>query len=371
MRSWDLHVDDEVLADLDRRLAATRLPDASPYEDWVQGLPLAVAREILDHWRGRYDWRRVEARLNGLGQHQTTIDGVDVHLLHVPSRHPDARPLLLTHGWPGSVVEFLDLVGPLIDPTSHGGEASDAFHVVVPSLPGYGFSAAPRTPGWTVERIADAWVELMNRLGHEQFIAHGGDWGSLVSTAIGVRRPDAVAGIHLTMPIVGPTDDEPTPEEEQIMRRYAAFRSQGLAYAMVQTTRPQTLGYALADSPWGQAAWVLEKFHEWTDPAAGRFGGIAVDTLLDNVMTYWLGNAGASSARLYAESFTDPDLSPVEAPAGVSIFPHEVLTGSRRWVAARYRDLRLFEEHEAGGHFAALEQPDTLVDDLRAFARTL
>ena len=371
MRAWELHVRDEVLADLDRRLAATRLPEPSPRDGWTQGLPLAVAQEVLAHWRHRYDWRRTEARLNGLGQHRTTVDDVDVHLLHVPSPHPDARALLLTHGWPGSVVEFLDLVGPLTDPTSHGDEAADAFHVVVPSLPGHGFSDPPRTPGWTVERIADAFVEVMERLGHDRFVAHGGDWGSLVSTAIGVRHPDATAGIHLTMPVVRPTDGDPTPGEARAMRRYRAFRSTGAGYAMIQMTRPQTLGYALADSPWGQAAWVLEKFQEWTDPAAGRFGGIALDTLLDNVMTYWLGNAGASSARLYAESFADPDLTPVEVPTGVSLFPHELFTPSRRWVAARYRDLRQFEEHDAGGHFAALEQPAALLHDLRAFSRTL
>lgn len=371
MRSLRLDVDDDVLKDLGARLRATRLPDPSPHEGWTQGLPLDVAHEVLEHWINRYDWRSTETRLNGLGQHITRIDGVDVHFLHVRSTEDAARPLMLTHGWPGSVIEFLDVLQPLTDPAAHRGKTSDAFHVVVPSLPGYGFSSAPREPGWTVERIADAWIVLMKRLGYGSFVAHGGDWGSLVSTAMAVRAPGAVTGVHLTMPIVHPTEDEPTPAERRASRRYKKFRDRGRGYGLQQATRPQTLGYGLADSPWGQAAWVLEKFHEWTDPGAGRFGGIPLDTLLDNVMTYWLGNAGASSARLYFESSGNPDLSPVSVPTGISMFPHEILASSRRWVEARHSDVRLFREHDAGGHFAALEQPAALVEDLRAFARTL
>ena len=371
MRSWRLDVPEDVLEDLDARLRATRLPDPSPHDGWAQGLPLDVAHEVLQHWCERYDWRATEARLNGFGQHVTTIDGVEIHFLHVRSSEAAARPLVLTHGWPGSVIEFLELIGPLTDPVAHGGGPSDAFDVVVPSLPGYGFSSAPREPGWTVERIADAWVALVEQLGYASFLAHGGDWGSVVSTAMAVRSPEAVSGVHLTMPIAPRTDDEPTPAEQQALRRYKQFRQDGQGYAVQQATRPQTLGYGLADSPWGQAAWILEKFHEWTDPTAGRFGGIALDTLLDNVMTYWLSNAGASSARLYYESWGNFDLAPVHVPTGVSRFPYEVVPTSRRWVESRYTDLRTFRVHEAGGHFPALEQPAALVDDLREFARTL
>lgn len=369
VRAAPICVPDAELDDLRDRLRRTRFPDPEPVDDWSQGLPVAYARELRDHWLDVYDWRRLEAELNALDPHVTTIDEIDVHFLHVRSEVEGARPLLLTHGWPGSVVEFLDLIGPLTDPAAHGGDAADAFHVVVPSLPGYGFSGRPAEPGWGVERIADAWGELMARLEYEAWIAHGGDWGSLVTTMIGLRHPQTVAGIHLCMPIAIPTGDEMTEAEQAAMARYERHQRSGTGYSKQQSTRPQTLGYALADSPMGQCAWIVEKFHAWTDNDGHPEDAVSRDRLLDNVMLYWLTNTGASSARLYWESFTDPNLDPVDVPTGCSLFPEEIIQMSRRWVEGRFGDLRLFREHDRGGHFAALEEPDLLVDDLRAFAR--
>lgn len=359
------------LDDLRDRLRRTRFPSAEPVADWSQGLPLAYARELRDHWLEVYDWRATEARLNGLGQHTTTIEGVDIHFLHARSPVAGARPILLTHGWPGSVVEFLDILGPLSDPVSHGGEPGDAFHVVAPSLPGYGFSDVPTEPGWTAERIADAWVELMGRLGYADWIAQGGDWGSIVSTLIGVRHPDTVAGIQLNMPIAPPTTEDLTEAERRGQARYREHRTWDSAYSAIQATRPQTLGYGLADSPMGQAAWIIEKFHAWTDHDGDHEQAVDRDRLLDNVMLYWLTNRGASSARLYWESFRRPNLDPVAVPTGCSIFPREIFPTSRRFVEARFHDLRHYREHPRGGHFAALEQPDALIADIRAFARML
>ncbi len=371
MQPFTIEVPEIQLDDLRERLRRTRWPTGEPVSDWSQGLPLSYARELRDHWLEIYDWRATEARLNELDQHTTSIDGVDLHLLHARSPVEGARPLLLTHGWPGSVVEFLDILGPLTDPVAHGGDPADAFHVVAPSLPGYGFSGVPAEPGWGAERIADAWVELMARLGYVDWIAQGGDWGSMVSTLIGLRHPDAVAGIQLNMPIAPPTTEDLTEAEQQGQARYREHRASGSAYAAIQSTRPQTLGYGLADSPMGQAAWIIEKFHAWTDHDGDHEQAVGRDRLLDNVMLYWLTDRGASSARLYWESFRRPNLDPVEVPTGCSIFPREIVPTSRRFVEARFRDLRHYGEHPRGGHFAALEQPDALVADIRTFARTL
>ena len=371
MEPFALEVPQHQLDDLRDRLARTRFPTAEPVEDWSQGLPVGYARRLRDHWLEVYDWRATEARLNRLGQHTTRIDGVDVHLLHVRSPVADARPLLLTHGWPGSVVEFLEVVGPLTDPQAHGGDAADAFHVVVPSLPGYGFSSVPAEPGWDVQRIADAWVTLMGRLGYVDWIAQGGDWGAAVSTQIALRHPTAVAGIQLNMPIVAPPTGELTDAEQAGKDRYLQHRRWGTGYADLQSTRPQTLGYALADSPLGQAAWIVEKFHAWTDHDGDHEQVVDRDRLLDIVMLYWLPNVAASSARLYWESYRSVDLTPVEVPTGCSVFPREIFPASRRAVEVRYRDLRQYTEHPRGGHFAALEQPEALIADLRRFARTL
>ncbi len=371
MEPFVIDVPDAVLDDLRTRLARTRFPAPEPVDDWSQGLPVRYARELRDHWLEVYDWRATEARLNALGSSTTTIDGLAIHLLHVTSDVAGARPLLLTHGWPGSVVEFLDVIGPLIDPVAHGGQPADAFHVVVPALPGYGFSGVPATTGFRTERIADLWVELMARLGYHDFIAQGGDWGAIVSSCIAQRHPEAVAGIHLNMPIARPTTDELTPAEQAGQERYRRHRRMGTAYANQQATRPQTLGYGLADSPMGQAAWIIEKFHAWTDHDGDHEQVVDRDRLLDNVMLYWLTNTGASSARLYAESYDRPNLDAVSVPTGCSIFPREIIPASRRFIEARFTDLRTYVEHPRGGHFAALEQPAALVDDIRTFARAL
>lgn len=371
MEPFVLDVPEDVLDDLRERLRRTRFPDAEPVDDWSQGLPLAYAGELRDHWLHEYDWRATEATLNRLGQLTTTIDGVAIHLLHVRSGHQDARPLLLTHGWPGSVVEFLDVIGPLTDPATHGAPDAPAFHVVAPSLPGYGFSGTPDATGWTDLRIADAWVELMERLGYRDWIAQGGDWGAMVTTAIATRHADAVAGIHVNMAMAPPTTEDLTDDERAEERRWRRFLSRGSSYAAQQSTAPQTIGYALADSPMALAAWIVEKFQAWTDHDGDHEHVVSRDRLLDDVMTYWVGNNGASSARLYWESWRSPNLDPIEVPSGVSQFPREILRPSRRFVEARFRDLRLYTRHERGGHFAAMERPAALVDDVRAFSATL
>jgi pimeloyl-ACP methyl ester carboxylesterase len=340
-------------------------------DDWSQGIPLAYVQELCSYWAGAYDWRVVEARLNGLGPVRTEIDGLGIHALHVRSPHPGALPLVVTHGWPGSVVEFLDAIGPLVDPPAHGGEAADAFHVVCPSLPGYGFSDKPTGTGWNVRRIAEAWAELMRRLGYDRYGAQGGDWGSAVTTLLGVVDPDHVAGIHVNMPVAGPA---PTGEDEAeaVAEAAAAFeqhRRWGTGYSQQQSTRPQTLGYGLVDSPAGQCAWIVEKFHAWTDCDGHPENVLSRDQLLDNVMLYWLPGAGASSARLYWESFRDRSLDPVGVPAGASIFPKEIVRPPRSWVAGRYTDLRYWSVLDKGGHFAAFEQPALFVDEVRAFFR--
>ena len=354
------------LVDLRERLARTRWPDAEPVDDWSQGIPLAYTQELCAHWRDGYDWRRCEARLNELGSFRTTIDGVDVWFLHARSPHPDATPLVMTHGWPGSVWEFHRVIGPLTDPVAHGGDAADAFHVVCPALPGYGFSSPPREVGWGIGRIADAWVQLMARLGYERFAAQGGDWGAMVTTQLALRHPDRLLGVHLNMPIAAPTADEPTPAELEALAGFDHYQRWEAGYSTQQSTRPQTLGYGLADSPAGQLAWIVEKFWAWTDCDGHPEQAVARDDLLDNVMLYWLPNRGASSARLYWESFRDVNLDPVTVPTGCSIFPREIFRMSRRWAEGRFRDLRHFGELERGGHFAAFEQPEVFVSEVRA-----
>ena len=372
---FTLAVPDAELEDLRARLRATRWPEPETVADWSQGIPLDYVRELCAHWAGAYDWRRLEARLNGLGQHRTVVDGVGIHLLHVRSPHPQALPLLITHGWPGSVVEFLDVLGPLADPVAHGGDPADAFHVVCPSLPGYGFSDRPTEPGWGVERIARAWVTVMVRLGYERFGAQGGDWGAMVTTQLALDHPGRLAGVHLNMPLVSPeamaAAGEPDAEEQALLDRYAEHRRRGDAYARLQGTRPQTLGYGLVDSPAALCAWIVEKFHAWTDNAGHPEDAVARDTLLDNLMLYWLPATGASAARLYWESYRRRDLRPLDVPVAVTAFPREIFPVSPRWAAHQFRDLRHFGRPARGGHFAALEQPAVFVDEVRAGFRTM
>lgn len=360
-----LDVPDGPLDDLRERLRRVRLPE--PATDPSQGVSLDTITELCRYWLTDYDWRRFEAELNRYDQFRTTIDGLGVHLLHVRSPRADARPLLITHGWPGSVVEVLDIVDALTDP---GSDDLPAFHVIAPSLPGYGFSDKPTAPGWGVDAIADAWVELMGRLGYERFLAHGGDWGAIITTALGVRHPDRVDAIHVTMPIVqrpqGFDDDSLTEREWGWLEYARQFHEHGTGYSKEQSTRPQTLGYALVDSPAGQLAWIAEKFQVWTD--GDGFGTVPVDRLLDNVTIYWLTASGASSARLYWESFGRGGLPTVTAPAAVSIFPAEMGKPPRSWVEERYTGLYYWNELPSGGHFASLEVPDVLVGELRACA---
>ena len=355
--------------DLHRRLDATRWPERETVDDWSQGAPLAAVRKLCDHWRHRYDWRRCEAMLAGFGQYRTEIDGLGIHFLHRRSPEPDALPLILTHGWPGSVVEFHKVIAPLADPVAHGGRAEDAFHVIAPSLPGYGFSDKPTRTGWGVERIARAWVELMRRLGYDRFVAQGGDWGSAVTTAIAQTGSAHVAGIHLNMIVAYPDADDLGTLTEQEKASLAAadrYRKQGNGYSQQQHTRPQTLGYGLVDSPVGQAAWIFEKFHEWTDCDGDPFNALTADEMLDNIMLYWLPGTGASSARLYWESFGNFVSGTVDVPTACSLFPKEIFPPSRRWADKRYRNIVHWNELDRGGHFAAFEQPELFVAEVRA-----
>lgn len=360
------------LTDLRERLARTRWPNAEPVTDWSQGMPLAYTQELCRYWQSDYDFTAAQARLNSHAQFLTEIDGVEVHFVHVRAPQPDALPLVLTHGWPGSYVEFLEVIRPLTDPAAYGGDPADAFHVVCPSLPGYGFSGKPTETGWGVDRIARAWMALMARLGYDRYGAQGGDWGSLVTASIGRQDPDHVAGIHLNMPVAAPdpeTFGDLTPFEQQSLADLARHRKDGTGYSKQQSTKPQTLGYGLADSPAGQCAWIVEKFYEWTDCHGHPENAVARDALLDNVLVYWLSDTAASSARLYWESFSGTDMGEIAVPTGMSIFPKELIRMSRRWASKRFTDIRYWNELEHGGHFAALEQPETFISEVRAFFR--
>ena len=365
-------VEEEVLRDLTARLGNTRFPDEETVEDWSQGIPLAYVRELTDYWRDDYNMARAVDSLKQWPNFTTEIEGLQIHFLYQRSPHSDATPLLLTHGWPGSVLEFRHLIDRLTQPTDWGGQAEDAFHVVVPSLPGYGFSGKPRNPGTGVQKIAELWIALMARLGHERFLAHGGDWGSLVTQAIATNPGTTCAGIHITLPVVAPdpeTLDNPLPEELQALEAFNFYQEWDSGYSKQQSTRPQTLGYGLADSPTGQLAWIVEKYAQWCDCERNGVrhpeNAVARDDLLDTAMMYWLTNAGASSARLYWESFNSPDMGEVTLPTGISLFPNEIMRSSERWARKKFLDLMYFNDKiEAGGHFAALEVPETLAGEL-------
>jgi pimeloyl-ACP methyl ester carboxylesterase len=376
MREFRVEVPETELDDLRERIARTRWPEPATSQGWTQGVPLDYARELCDYWVREYDWRRCEAELNALPQFRTGLDGggddtVEVHLIHARSAHPGALPLLLTHGWPGSVVEFLDVIEALTNPP----DPRDAFHLVVPSLPGYGFSAKPTVPGWGIERIATAWAQLMDRLGYDRYGAQGGDWGSLITSALGTGAPENLVGIHLTMPLAErPPDAEAQPltdtEKEAVAAR-ETFQKLGTGYSSEQSTRPQTIGYGLLDSPSAQCTWIVEKFWDWTDCAGHPENVISRNRLLDNVMLYWLPGNGASSARLYWESFKRRRMDEVPVPTGVTQFPQELVRLPRHWIERRYTDLRHWSEPKTGGHFASLEQPEVFVDELRTFFRPL
>jgi pimeloyl-ACP methyl ester carboxylesterase len=372
IRPYRIDVPNAVLDDLKERLARTRWPEAETVDDWSQGIPLAYTRDLAAYWADGYDWRSREAALNRFDHHLTEIDGLDIHFIHQRSPHDDALPLLITHGWPGSIAEFQKVIEPLVNPTS--GRPEDAFHIVCPSLPGYGFSGKPSRTGWGVDKIAQVWDTLMVRLGYDRYGAQGGDWGAAVTTQIGRNRGHCIA-IHLNMPIARPPagsgGGDLTEDEQQALAAFAEHRKWGTGYSKQQSTRPQTLGYGLVDSPVGQLAWVVEKFWAWTDCDGQPENVLSRDELLDNVMLYWVTGSGASSARLYWESFnrfvTD---GRVDLPTGVAAFPKEILRTPRRWCEAAY-NITHWSTMPRGGHFAAFEQPELFVDDVRAFFATV
>jgi pimeloyl-ACP methyl ester carboxylesterase len=367
-----IDVPEAVLTDLRDRLGRTRWPEAETVDDWSQGIPLAYMQDLCRYWSDQYDWRRSEARLNAFPQFRTTIDGLGIHFVHVRSPQEDALPLIITHGWPGSIVEFHKVIGPLADPAAHGGDPADAFHVVCPSLPGYGFSDKPARDGWGVDRIARAWAELMARLGYRRYGAQGGDWGAAVTTSMGHQDVEHLAGIHLNMPVALPdpaTMGDLSEAEQAALAALTQYDQWDSGYSKQQSTRPQTLGYGLVDSPAGECAWIVEKFWSWTDCDGDPLNVLSRDELLDNVMLYWVPGTGASSGRLYWESFRHFDREPVAVPTGCSIFPKEIIRSSRRWVEQRFSDLRHWNELDKGGHFAAFEQPEAFVNELRAFFR--
>lgn len=370
IHEFKINATEEQLSDLKARLKLTRWPSKETPDDWTQGVPLAYMQKLHDYWLDQYDWRARQQNLNQWPGYITNLDGLDIHFLHIRSPHSNAKPLLLTHGWPGSIVEFQKVISPLTDPVAHNGNSEDAFHVVCPTLPGFGFSGKPTMPGWGVEKIATAWNTLMVRLGYDQYFAQGGDWGAIVTTMIGIQNSGNCNGIHLTMPLAKPdpdTMDDLSALEKSILAAIDFYQEYDSGYSKQQTTRPQTLGYALADSPIGQAAWIIEKFYQWMDCHGQPESVVSFDELLDNVMLYWLPNAGVSSARLYWESFISSvnNNEPVSIPVGCSIFPKEIFKVSERWARKRFNNLIYFNLLEKGGHFAAFEQPQIFVNEVR------
>ena len=373
IRKFTIDIADDQLDDLRRRIAATRWPEAEPVDDWSQGIPLSYTKEVAQYWADGYDWRAREALLNQFDQYITEIDGTDIHFIHQRSPHDDAFPLIITHGWPGSVVEFQKVIAPLTNPTEYGGRAEDAFHVVAPSLPGYGFSGKPVNVGWGVEKIAEVWDELMGRLGYEQYGAQGGDWGAAVTTQIG-RNGGRCVGIHTNMPLGRPTAEaksNPNAEDQDAFASGAHYNKWDSGYSKEQSTRPQTVGYGLVDSAVGQMAWIMEKMWAWTDCSGHPENALSRDEMLDNVMLYWLTASGASSARLYWESFGNmAGRGRVEVPTGVASFPHEIIRAPRSWCEAGY-NITHWTKMDAGGHFGAWEQPGPFTADIRTFFATV
>jgi pimeloyl-ACP methyl ester carboxylesterase len=382
---FHIEVPEEQLAELRRRVETTRWPSRELVDDRSQGVQLATVQELARYWATDYDWRACEARLNALPQFTTEIDGVDIHFIHVQSPHEDALPLIMTHGWPGSVIELLEVVGPLTDPTAHGGDAEDAFHLVLPSLPGYGFSGEPTELGWDPGRVARAWAELMHRLGYTGYVAQGGDVGASVTDAMSRQAPDGLLGVHINLLVgaLGVIDQLPAESEQEGAARdaLAEFMASGFGYFLEQATRPQTIGYALLDSPVALAGWMLDHDTDSYEKISGAFvdgqptGNLTRDHIVDNITLYWLTSTGASAARSYWESGRAQALAggqappPAAVPVGFTTFPDEIFAVPRSWVEAVYPDLAYFNEVDKGGHFAAWEEPQLFSTEVRAAFR--
>jgi pimeloyl-ACP methyl ester carboxylesterase len=385
IRPFHVDIPEEKLVELRDRITVARWPSKELVDDRSQGVQLSTAQELARYWETDYDWRKAEAKLNALPQFTTEIDGVEIHFIHVRSRHEDALPLIMTHGWPGSVIELLEAVGPLTDPTAHGGEAEDAFHLVLPSLPGYGFSGEPTEVGWDPGRVAQAWAELMHRLGYTRYVAQGGDVGASVTDAMGRQAPEGLLGIHINLLVTALAGPEPadTEQERAAADALATFRASGFGYFLEQATRPQTIGYALLDSPVALAAWMLDHdtdsyykiSHAFVDGQPS--GNLTRDHILDNITLYWLTSTGASAARSYWESGRAQALAageappPVTIPVGFTTFPDEIFRAPRSWVEKSYPNLTYFNEVDRGGHFAAWEEPELFASEVRATFRSV
>jgi pimeloyl-ACP methyl ester carboxylesterase len=384
VRPFRIHVPESALIDLRRRIAATRWPERETVNDQTQGVRLANLEELVRYWGTHYDWRKAEAKLNALPQFVTEIDGLDIQFAHVRSRHPNALPLIITHGWPGSIVELLKVVEPLTNPTAHGGRAEDAFHLILPSMPGYGFSGKPRQAGWGPERIARAWDVLVKRLGYTRYVSQGGDWGSVIADVMARQAPAGLLGIHVNMPATVPPNvakalrnQEPAPsglsaKENAAFQSLDAFYKKNTGYSALMVTRPQTVGYALADSPVGQAAWIYDKFVSWTYSNGEPERSLSRDDMLDDITLYWLTNSATSAAQLYwennANNFNAVNIS---LPAAITVFPGEIYRAPKSWAERSYHKLIYFNEVDKGGHFAAWEEPQLFSRELRAAFRSL
>jgi pimeloyl-ACP methyl ester carboxylesterase len=389
LRPFRINVPEDALVDLRQRIVATRWPERETVADRSQGVQLAKIQDLVRYWGTDYDWRKVEAKLNALPQFVTTIDGLDIHFIHVRSRHQNAMPLIITHGWPGSILELVKVIAPLTDPTAYGGRAEDAFDVVLPSMPGYGFSGKPKSTGWGPERIARAWAVLMERVGYERYVSQGGDWGSVVADAMARQAPPGLLGIHVNMPATVPPDvakalkdGDPAPpglsdKEKAAFNSLNDLYTKGGGYAGIMVTRPQTLGYGLSDSPVGLAAFFYDKFNDWTYSGGDAEKVLTRDEILDDITLYWVTNTGTSSARLYWENdnnnfnAVEQKTADISIPVAVTVFPGEIYRAPKNWAERAYHKLIYFNEVDNGGHFAAWEQPQLFTEEMRAAFRSL